>query len=149
MESKENKVKSVGFQLRNIVTDQFAVIQNSYESSNKEVALSINLKFGFNEESHLLGASVLVQFEQNKNPFLIIEVTNNFEIDKNSWKSFIKEDGKFVISKGFATHLIVLTVGTLRGVLHSKTENSEFNKFILPTVNVTDLVKGDVEIEIL
>ena len=38
----------------------------------------------------------------------------------------------------------MITVGTLRGVLHAKTENTEFNEFFLPTINVTDLIKEDI-----
>jgi hypothetical protein len=38
----------------------------------------------------------------------------------------------------------MLCVGTLRGVLHAKTENSVYNKFYLPTINVNDLVKTDI-----
>ena len=38
----------------------------------------------------------------------------------------------------------MLTIGTTRGVLHSKTENTPFNSFLLPTLNVNELVKKDV-----
>lgn len=38
----------------------------------------------------------------------------------------------------------MLTIGTTRGVLHSKTENTPFNSFLLPTLNVMELVKKDV-----
>ena len=46
--------------------------------------------------------------------------------------------------KGFMAHLAVITVGTTRGVLHAKTENSKFNKYFLPTINVNELVKNDI-----
>ena len=45
-------------------------------------------------------------------------------------------------------HLSVITVGTARGVLHAKTENTPFNKFVLPTINVTELVKEDVSFDL-
>lgn len=38
----------------------------------------------------------------------------------------------------------MLTIGTARGVLHSKTENTTFNQFLLPTLNVNELVQKDV-----
>jgi hypothetical protein len=39
----------------------------------------------------------------------------------------------------------MLTIGTSRGILHAKTEGTEFNKFILPTINVNQLVEKDAE----
>jgi len=37
-----------------------------------------------------------------------------------------------------------LTVGTVRGILHTKTEGTNFNGFVIPTINVTELVTSDV-----
>jgi hypothetical protein len=41
----------------------------------------------------------------------------------------------------------MLTIGTTRGVLHAKTEHTLFNQYLLPTINVNDIVKEAVEIE--
>lgn len=48
-----------------------------------------------------------------------------------------------VIPKGFLRHLAMLTVGTSRGILHAKTEGTCFNKYVLPTINVTLIIKED------
>lgn len=42
----------------------------------------------------------------------------------------------------------MLTIGTTKGVLHSKTENTTFNHFVLPTLNGNELVKNDVVFDI-
>ena len=42
------------------------------------------------------------------------------------------------------THLIVLTIGTVRGILHAKTEGTKYNSYILPTINVAELIKTDI-----
>lgn len=76
----------------------------------------------------------------------ILEIANHFQIDENSWKSFEIKDGKLILPQGFATHLLVFTLGTLRGVLHAKTENTEFNKYFLPTINTTEMIQGDLEL---
>lgn len=148
MAAKKNKIESVGFQLIQIITDQFAIIRDSYDKLNDKTTLTINLNFGRNKEHHFIASSALVQFEQGGKPFLITEVTDHFEIEEQAWESFITKDNKFIIPQGFASHLVVLTIGTLRGVLHAKTENTEFNKFVLPTVNVTELIKGDVYLDV-
>jgi len=43
------------------------------------------------------------------------------------------------------THLSVMTVGTARVVLHTKTEGTFFNRFLLPTINVPELVTDDIQ----
>ena len=146
MAAKKKIINTVGFKLHRIITEQFAIIKEFYDNSNEEVGLSINLQFGLDKENHLIASSVQIQFMQNSKPFLVAQVANQFEVEEQAWKKLIKSDDKLIIPKGFATHLIVLTIGTLRGVLHAKTENTEFNKFVLPTINVMDLVKDDVEL---
>ncbi|MCD6180437.1 MAG: hypothetical protein J7K39_11095 [Bacteroidales bacterium] len=146
--AKKGKRKNnpIGFSLRKISTEQFAVIEEAYLGSDKEIQLGIDLRFGLDVENKGLVAFVKVRFEQEKSPFLVVEVGNHFAIDNTAWESFQKEDKEMVLPKGFASHLVMLTIGTLRGVLHSKTENTKFNKFLLPTINVTELVKSDVEL---
>jgi hypothetical protein len=48
-----------------------------------------------------------------------------------------------ILPKGFVRHLAVLTVGTVRGILHTKTEGTDSNKFVLPTINVADMISDD------
>jgi len=51
-----------------------------------------------------------------------------------------------ILPVSLITHMAVLTVGTARGILHSKTENTKFNKYLLPTINVTESLKSDIAI---
>jgi hypothetical protein len=146
--AKKEKIANnpIGFSLRKISTEQFAVIQEAYLGSGEEIQIGIDLRFGLDTENKGLVAFVKVHFEQDKSPFLIVEVGNHFVIDNTAWESFQKKENGLVLPKGFASHLVMLTIGTLRGVLHSKTENTKFNKFLLPTINVTKLVKSDIEL---
>jgi len=74
-----------------------------------------------------------------------LETSCEFKIDKESWDSFLQEDQKSIMfPQGLMTHLTTIMVGTARGILHTKTESTLFNRFPLPTVNVTELVTEDV-----
>ncbi len=139
---------TVGFKLKQITTEQFAIIKDAFDNTNNEISMSIGVKFGLNIDEKAIASFVKVQFEQNKKTFLISEIANHFNIDKTAWNSFSINKDKLTLPRGFASHLVMLTVGTLRGVLHSKTENTEFNQFILPTINVVELIIDDVELEI-
>ncbi len=143
---KTQKNISIGFQLRKITTEQFAIIDEAFDRSNAEINMSIGLKFGLDAENKVIASFVKIQFEQNKVPFIIVEIANHFGIKNSAWNNLSKKGNMMIIPKGFAAHLVMLTAGTLRGVLHCKTENTEFNQFILPTINVTELILEDVEL---
>ncbi len=145
MDKKKKKV-SIGFQLIKITTEQFAIIPDAFNKNETNIEMSIGLKFGLDNKKRIIASFIKVQFEQNKKAFIVIEVANHFNIEKNAWDGFDKTENNIIIPKGFASHLVMLTIGTLRGVLHCKMENTEFNTFILPTINVTEMIKNDVEI---
>ena len=89
-----------------------------------------------------------INYSQEKSPFLLLEIGCHFEIIKEHWNTiFNSNTNELKLSKELARHLVMLTVGTLRGVLHAKTENTPFNMFLFPTINVTEMVKEDVTIE--
>ena len=38
----------------------------------------------------------------------------------------------------------MIAVGTARGILHAKTEATKFNQFLIPPINVVELIKDDI-----
>jgi hypothetical protein len=139
----EKKFK-IGFLLNKITTDQFAIIESSYKD-NEEVQFNYGLNFGFDKETRIIAIFFKFNLQQEGNPFLIIEVGGHFLIEPKTWNTFFNSDSEIItIPKNFMQHLAVITIGTSRGILHTKTENTIFNKFILPTVNVTEMIKEDV-----
>ncbi|MEB2786375.1 hypothetical protein [Algoriphagus persicinus] len=78
-----------------------------------------------------------------------MKLTCSFDVEKESFEDlFDAESGKYVFPKGFLTHLTVLTVGSARGVLHAKLDKTGFEKYILPTLNNSDLIKDDMAFEL-
>lgn len=143
-----SKELALSFRLVNIKTDEFAVIEDSFEEEGK-VSLESSFNFLVDKEKHILGTTVKFQFEQNDKPFLIISVTCSFEMEEEAWESLIdKNKNNVIIPEGFASHMAVLTVGTARGVLHEKTNETDFNDFIIPPINLTKIINEDIEIEL-
>ncbi|KHJ38947.1 hypothetical protein PBAC_08100 [Pedobacter glucosidilyticus] len=63
---------------------------------------------------------------------------------KQSWDKLKKEENnKLELPKNFLAHLLIITVGTTRGVLFAKTENTSYNQFIIPSLNIAELVNKD------
>ncbi len=140
MESK------VGFKLVGLKSDQFAIFEENY-SEKKKTELITNLDFGINSNEKQVVVYATFTFEQSKKAFIKIRVSCQFKVEPKAWESFVI-DGKIIFPKGFISHLAVLTIGSTRGVLHAKTEGTSFNKFLLPTIDVTNLINSDAEFEL-
>lgn len=141
MNSKQVKI---GFALKKITTEQFAILSENYKAKEK-IKLVTSIKFGINKERKILVVIMRFKFEQNNHPFIILEPACHFVFEKNAWDDFKnKETGEIILPKNLVLHLAALTTGTARGILHGKTEGTEFNKYFLPTLNVNNLIKKDV-----
>ncbi|WP_157558694.1 hypothetical protein [Microscilla marina] len=99
------------------------------------------------DENKIVSALFNVKFLQKDIPFLILAIECFFNITESTWETFI-DNNIIVIPQGFAAHLAMLTVGTARGVLYAKTEKTEFRKFLLPTINVDELIGQDIVFEL-
>lgn len=145
MSNEENNIE---FSFSKLKTTQFAVIESSYDNKSDQDQFSSS--FEVNAEPHLLEISIKGRFEflQNQRPFIIIEVSGFFNVTQHYWDSFYnKENNKLIFPKDFIIHLATLVTGAARGVLHVKTENTIFNTFILPTVNLMEMIKDDLVID--
>lgn len=140
MESKNDIVR---FAIAKVSTEQFAIIEEAWQEG-VPINLTTNIRFAIKRDVRLVAVFCQFKFEQKGIPFIKIEVSNHFLIASDSWKNFLRDDIITVIPKGFMCHLGMITVGTARGVLHTKTEGTRFNEFILPTINVMDMIKEDV-----
>lgn len=143
----ENK-DQITFGLRQITTEQFAIIGSAFDETKTNFELGTGLRFGFNTDKRIITPLLAINFSQDKGPFLLLEIGCHFEIIEEHWvKLYNSETKELKLPKELARHLVMLTVGTLRGVLHAKTENTPFNKYFIPTINVNDLVKEDLLIK--
>ena len=135
----------LGFALVRLQTESFAIIESAYKKTG-EVNLHSQLGFGLDAKESIVSCTVKFSFEKKANqPFLILETTALFKIETNDFKEkVIQEDGSFLIAKALAIHFAVLTVGSARGILHAKTENTVYNDYLLPTIDVNQLVQDDI-----
>lgn len=137
---------NIGFALLGIKTEQFAIFEDNYVAK-KETGLSTKLQFKLDQKNKQVGVFIEFEFLQGKKTFLKIQVSCHFKIEDNSWKTLIDNEN-VKIPKGFLAHLSMITTGTTRGVLFAKTEATPFSKFIIPTINVAEMVKEDALFEI-
>jgi hypothetical protein len=139
----EKKAKSIGFSLKRVSTEQFAIIEEGFNDKGK---IRVNTSFRFAADDKLKYIAVFASFvfDSDQKPFLIVEASCHFSIKDSAWNDMlIVTTRTLVVQKGFLRHLVMLTVGTSRGILHAKTEGTCFNKYVLPTINVSEIIKSD------
>lgn len=135
----------LGFAFTGLRTVSFAIIDKAYKKSG-ETNLITGLGFGLDIDDHVVTCNTRFSFEKKKDqPFLILEVQGLFEIEKNDFLNKMKQDDKtYLVAKGLAVHFAVLTIGSARGILHAKTEGTPFNEYLLPTIDVKNMLQEDV-----
>lgn len=140
--------RPIKFQLIQISTDQFAILSDVPDSKDK-ITLNHKFRFSVNFSNRLIVATCRFQFLKNEAPFLLIESSCHFIVHQDDWNSFIiPNKNSIILPKEFAAHLQMLAVGTARGSLHTKTENTPFRRFHLPLINVLDSIQKDIIINI-
>lgn len=139
-------MENIKFGLREIDTLQYAILPDAYDSSAQKFQYSFGINFSFPDlEKRIICCSSLIKYEGKISSFLILEVAAYFEVEEESWNHLIDmKTNQIKIPKSTAHHMMSLTIGSARGILHSETKNTEFNRLILPTVNLNKLIDGDV-----
>jgi len=135
------EVQNIEFGLNRISTEQFAIIDDNFNTSD-EIQLKTNIRYGADDNSKIISCFVEIVFESSNKPFMKIEGGCHFSISDKSWEE-MKIDNSVNLPKGFVRHLAVLTVGTVRGILHTKTEGTDYNRYVLPTIDITAIIKDN------
>lgn len=138
----------LGFAFSGIRTISFAIIEAAYKKSG-ETNLLTGIAFGLDREDFAITCNARFAFEKKKDqPFLILEIQTIFQIEENDFLTKIKQDdNSYLLTKGLAVHFAVLTIGSARGILHAKTEGTLFNEYLLPTIDVNDMLQEDIIFE--
>ncbi|WP_372756171.1 hypothetical protein [Labilibaculum sp.] len=142
----DKKPQKIGFALNKVTTEQFAIIEDAY-CDGGDISLETKLGFGADVDNKMIAVFTTFIFKCNDKAFLIIEAGCHFNIKDDAWEEMLDDEKKSLTApKGFIRHMTVLTIGTARGILHTKTENTSFNQFLLPTINVAEIIQEDTTI---
>lgn len=134
-------MKAISFGLERITTEQFATVDNAYKKG-QPITIETEFKAGVAKPERMVGIFMAFKFECAEKLFMVLEVACHFKIKQESWKSF-ESSKPHKVPVDFMRHLGMITIGTARGVLHAKTENTKYNKFPIPLINVEEMIKND------
>ncbi len=139
----EKKTDKIGFTLFRITSEQFAILEENFSEKGK-ISIQTSLRFGAEETQKLIGVYASFTFMSQQKPFIVIEAACHFMIHPDAWMVMCPiENNYLTVPRGFLSHLAMLTIGTTRGILHAKLEGTRFNQFLIPTINVLEIIKED------
>ena len=139
--------KAIPFRLEKISTKEFATFLDNLQDG-KKMEISIGGKFSIAKNA-AIACEYRLELIRKKSPVLVLSVACEFGIEDKYWESLKSKNKKSItFSKKFLQHLAVITVGSLRGVLHAKTEGTEFNNYLLPTINVTEYISENMKFDL-
>lgn len=133
------------FQLVKIDAPQFAIINDGEFST----PLQINFELNFAVDSSFTSIKNVLKIVFLNSSELVMQLVVEcyYAISKDSWQEMTQQDNTIIVPVGFLQHLATITVGTARGVLFAKTVETNLNKYVLPLVNVIEMVKNDMVIK--
>ena len=124
----------IKYRLCNVSIEQFAML---FEPTGDQIELnvSIPIKTSYRERAIAVGANV--KYSEGGKTFLMAEVFCHYEIDEICWNELSNRYEKdVVLPKEFMAALARIAIGTTRGAICAKTENTPFSKYYLPIVEV-------------
>jgi hypothetical protein len=130
---------AIPFRIRQIKTQQFAMFPDLLINGNN-VAVKSEFNFGVNSEVKDIFCITRMTYSQDEKLLLTTEVICFFEISEEGSKQLI-EQGRIEVD--FLRYLATIATGTVRGIIHTKTENTSLNPIVLPPINLVDAIKED------
>jgi hypothetical protein len=139
--------QDITFKFERIVTEQFAVIEEVYDP-NKTVRFNYKISFGVEPDNRLLGSFFEIKFMNDGDTFLLVNLACYFGLKDDVWELLrTGNKGQYKLPLELLRIFANINLNTIRGVLHAKTENTAFNKFIVPSVNFDERITEDLMVE--
>lgn len=139
---------TIRFNWAKITTDEFAIV----EKYDPTIPADITIHMGFDTEpaDKIIALQVKVIIKQQQKVCLVLAVTSFFVLPQEDWAPLYNSHQKILtVDIPLSLHLASLSLSTLRGVLHVKTEGLSINTFVLPPINVAEMVKERVVIAVV
>lgn len=132
------------FRMFGIHLDQFAIL---CEDRKDEIGMNVSLNFKYGDEGKKVACVVAFDFTSESEKVMVLKMTCEFEIQEDDWKT-LHTDKEVVIPKDLLEFFAVHTIGTARGVLFCKTENTQFNYIVIPPINVSEMGISDLIVKL-
>jgi len=132
-----------GFALGNIRISQFALFEeNRSPIRTDEYLILTEVDVALSMEQQGVVIILGYTFEQDDKPNIKLETITDFHIAPSTWDSFISGN-TIIVPMKLIRRFTEICIGTARGILTAKTRDTEFHDFLLPLMDVNQLIVED------
>ncbi|MEZ4722907.1 MAG: hypothetical protein R2813_13620 [Flavobacteriales bacterium] len=147
MANASNK-KDFQFAIANVSTEQFSVTPEEFRPK-ENVDVTIHFSFKLAAKEQMVGVFMHLSFHQQHCKLINLEVGCHFKVHPDTWPLLLDDKReKLKLRLHLALHLATITTGTARGVLHARLTGSPFAHLVLPAVDLTTMLKSDIELSL-
>jgi hypothetical protein len=132
--------QTIPYRISRIETLQFAVFPDNFVNG-QQMLVNTNCGYNVREDLSQIRNIVSVNYTQNGDLLMVAHLACYYDIAPEGIGA-IKAAGKIPVE--FLRYMGSISVGALRGVIHARTEGTVLNPFVLPPVNLEEMVNGDL-----
>ena len=136
-------MQPIPYKIHQIKTLQFAIFPEKFINGEK-VQTSASFGFAYNLSTGSIRCTATIEFMQNEVLLLTTEVQCFFSIAPEGIEQLLQQQE---IPVGFLQYMGTITTGTVRGIIHAKTEGTVLNSIVLPPLNLTEAITEGIRIE--
>lgn len=135
----EAQATPVRFRVRGMDVPEFIVLRQDAEHL-KGFDIKLDAAYAVQDVVRIIQPRYKITLSQTDSPFLMATVVMAFEIEPESWsRLFNPETRELVIPQSLASHMGVLVVGAIRGILFERLRLSAYANLVLPTIDISAL----------
>ncbi len=134
---------NIPYRIHKITTSQFAMFPENV-AADSEIEVSANFNFGINTTLNSLRCVCKINYLLKEDLVMVLEVQCFFDIAPEAVGN-LKSEKRIPVD--FLRYIGTIVIGTARGIIHTKTENTALNGFVLPPINLMAIIKQDMVIK--
>jgi len=133
-------IRTIPYKISHIETMQFAIFPENL-INGQEVLVNTNCGYNVRSDLNQVRNVISVNYTQNEKLLMVVQLACYYDIAPEGVEA-IKAEGKIPVD--FLRYMGSISVGTIRGVIHAKTEGTVLNPVVMPPVNLEEMVKNDL-----
>lgn len=135
-------MQTIPYKIGQIKILQFAIFPDKYVNG-EDVQIHTSFSFGHSVALDSIRCTAVFSFLQKEELLLISETQCFFNISPEGIEQLRKEHE---ISVDFLRYMATIATGTVRGIIHAKTEGTVLNTIILPPINLVNLIEKGIPV---
>lgn len=136
----------IPYRIVQIVTSKFEQHPDLLEIGS-DIQIGSGYNFAINPIEHRIRCESEYLFTQAANSLLNLKLVCTFEVEEPAFEALIT-DKVITVPVEFLRYMATICVGTARGDIHARTEGSILSNYVLPPINLVEIIKDPLVIKL-